>query len=218
MAADMRPVQRATQGPQPRNLIEIAAGAILVRMADWPFRSATIALGLLLWWSVAWWAGLIALVVGGAVCYLLRRQERAWAQRRRFVRAWRGTPERPGLAHDLDLVNRSGVVPTVTAYVVEAAAGRRVVSFSLPAGITPSMFEQKREVITDALGAHRGEVQQTGPGRVDFVVFDRDALNETVKAEWTREVGPAVPDLPEAGDPFDDDEVPYWLADGDESR
>lgn len=214
MAGELRPVQRATQGPQPRSVGQIAAARVAAWMLDWPYRSGTVLAALFIWWTVSWWAGVIVLAVGAVICWYLRGVERDRAARRRFVRAWRGTPERPGLAHDLDLVNRSGIVPNVTQYLVDDLAGQRTISFALPAGITSGMFDKQREVIADALGAHRAEVQPVSPGRLDFVVFDRDALAETVSADWARGVEPAVPEVPET--PPIGEAVPYWLTDDDE--
>lgn len=213
MARELRPVSRATQAPAERSVPQILVTAAVARMLDYPYRLATVLVTLFFAWTVAWWAGLIALVLGGAVCWFLRGVERDRALRRQFVRAWRGTPERSGLAHDLDLVNRSGIVPAVVQYLVDDAAGQRIIGFSLPAGITASMFEKQKETIADALGAHRAEVQPVSPGRLDFVVFDRDALTETMRAEWTREVDPAVPEI---SDPAPERVTPYWLADDDE--
>lgn len=215
MAREMRPVQRATQGPQPRSVPEILITRGAARMLDRPYRWGTVIATLLMWWTVNWWAALIVLVIGIGVCYVLRGVESDRAARRRFVRAWRGNAERPGLAHDLDLVNRSGIVPNVVQYVVDDAGGQRIIGFSLPAGITAAMFEKQRETIADALGAHRGEVQPISPGRLDFVAFDRDALADTVSAEWTREFDSAVPDV--VDNPVDES-VPYWLADQEEDQ
>lgn len=212
MGRELRPVQRATQGPQPRGVAEILASRAGARILDRPYRWGTVLATLFVGWSVNWWAALVVLVLGIIVSYLLRRVESDRSMRRKFVRAWRGTPEQAGLAHDLDLVNRSGIVPNVVQYLVDDAAGQRTISFSLPAGITASMFEKQRDVIADALGAHRAEVQPISPGRLDFVVFDRDALAETVSADWTREVDPAVPDVPEE---FVSGGRPYWLEDED---
>lgn len=166
--------------------VEIIFLMLAVRAGD--YIVAVTAVGAVGFFAVAvdgFWFLVVAVVAAPAWWFL-----RDWESKRRavrvFERAWKGTPESPGIALSLGLSNVAGSLPRLRKF--ETGSGIRTLVFSLPPGVTAESFEKVRPALADAMGGHRCQVEKVAPGQVRVRVIDEDSMKTPRDAGWAKDV------------------------------